>query len=616
MGKYIDKGNDGFASIRNSNFVDKSRLIAQVNSVLMTDNRFLCVTRARRFGKSVAVKMLNAYYDRSCHSRELFSGLQICGDKDFGKHLNHYPVLYLDMTDFVTKYSGDPMLLDKMKRDISYELLSLYEGITSKPDDDLMDILVNIVDRTGEKFICLIDEWDALCREGQTALMDQYVDFLRRLFKGSKTEYVFACAYLTGILPIKRYNTQSALNNFEEYTMLSPAQLAPYFGFTESEVASLCVSTGVDAKEMKRWYDGYEIGGEKAIYNPYAVMRALKRRSFESYWASTNTFESLRQYITMNFDGLKDDVISLLSDVPVKVNSLRFSNDMHRIECKDDVLTLLCHLGYLSYNSLTKCASIPNYEVRQEFEAAVADTGWAEVMAALQQSEHLMECVLEGESDKVAALVEQVHQQNTSLLKYNNENALACVLSLAFYTTRARYQMIRELPSGKGFADIVLLPLRGVDAPAIVLELKWNQTADTAIAQIKRQEYAGALSAFAGRVLLVGINYDKKTKKHECRIERWENGMSNHPQTTHKLSRTTHKPLTSQQTAVMHLLANGEKSILELMEAAGYKDKRSFRLSVLNSLIANGLVTMTHPENSNHRGQRYRLTDTGRKEIE
>ncbi len=522
MGKYINKGNDGFASIRNSNFVDKSMLIAQVNSVLMTDSRFLCVTRARRFGKSVAVKMLNAYYDRSCDSRELFEGLQICGDKDFGKHLNRYPVLYLDMTDFVTKYAGDPRLLDKMKRDIRDELLSLYEGIPTKEDDDLMDLLVNIVDRTGEKFICLIDEWDALCREGQTQLMDEYVDLLRRLFKGSKTEYVFACAYLTGILPIKRYNTQSALNNFEEYTMLSPAQLAPYFGFTEEEVASLCTGTGIDAREMKRWYDGYEIGGEKAIYNPYAVMRAIKRGSFESYWASTNTFESLRQYITMNFDGLKDDVVSLLSDVPVKVNSLRFSNDMHRVECKDDVLTLLCHLGYLSYNSITKCASIPNYEVRQEFEAAVADTGWAEVMTALQQSEQLMECVLEGEADEVAALVGQVHQQNTSVLRYNNENALACVLSLAFYTARNRYQMVRELPSGKGFADIVLLPLRGVDAPAILLELKWNQSADAAIAQIKRQEYAGALSGFSGEILLVGVNYSKKTKRHECRIEKLE----------------------------------------------------------------------------------------------
>lgn len=522
MGKYINKGNDGFASIRNSNFVDKSMLIAQVNSVLMTDSRFLCVTRARRFGKSVAVKMLNAYYDRSCDSRELFEGLQICGDKDFGKHLNRYPVLYLDMTDFVTKYAGDPRLLDKMKRDIRDELLSLYEGIPTKEDDDLMDLLVNIVDRTGEKFICLIDEWDALCREGQTQLMDEYVDLLRRLFKGSKTEYVFACAYLTGILPIKRYNTQSALNNFEEYTMLSPAQLAPYFGFTEEEVASLCTGTGIDAREMKRWYDGYEIGGEKAIYNPYAVMRALKRGSFESYWASTNTFESLRQYITMNFDGLKDDVVSLLSDVPVKVNSLRFSNDMHRVECKDDVLTLLCHLGYLSYNSITKCASIPNYEVRQEFEAAVADTGWAEVMTALQQSEHLLECVLEGEADEVAALVEQVHQQNTSVLRYNNENALACVLSLAFYTARNRYQMVRELPSGKGFADIVLIPHPGIRKPALVLELKWDKSAQSAINQIKEKNYTSSLADYAGEIILVGINYSKKTKRHECRIERWE----------------------------------------------------------------------------------------------
>ena len=609
MGKYVNKGNDGFASIRNSNFVDKSMLIAQVNSVLMTDNRFLCVTRARRFGKSVAVKMLNAYYDRSCDSRELFCGLQICEDKDFGKHLNRYPVLYLDMTDFVTKYAGDPRLLDKMKRDIRDELLSLYEGIPTKADDDLMDLLVNIVDRTGEKFICLIDEWDALCREGQAQLMDEYVDLLRRLFKGSKTEYVFACAYLTGILPIKRYNTQSALNNFEEYTMLSPAQLAPYFGFTEEEVASLCTGTGIDAKEMKRWYDGYEIGGERAIYNPYAVMRAIKRGSFESYWASTNTFESLRQYITMNFDGLKADVVSLLNDVPVKVNSLRFSNDMHRVECKDDVLTLLCHLGYLSYNSVTKCASIPNYEVRQEFEAAVADTGWAEVMVALQQSEQLMEYVLEGEADEVAALVEQVHQQNTSVLKYNNENALACVLSLAFYTARNRYQMVRELPSGKGFADIVLLPLRGVDAPAIVLELKWNRSADTAIAQIKRQEYAGSLSGFAGEVLLVGISYNKKTKRHECRIERWGESLS---LSLSKRELVTKLSLSSVQVGL--LVESLRKPVLakELRSLLGFKDPTYFKRNVIDVLSRDGLIAMTKPDKPTSPNQKYYLTEKGK----
>ena len=386
-------------------------------------------------------------------------------------------------------------------------------------NDDLMDLLVNIVNQTGKKFVCLIDEWDALCREGYETLMDEYVDFLRRLFKGSKTEYVFACVYMTGILPIKRYNTQSALNNFEEYTMLSPAQLAPYFGFTEKEVACLCQDAGMDARQMKLWYDGYELGSEKAIYNPFAVMRALKRKSFASYWASTNTFESLIQYITMNFDGLKDDVVSLLNDIPVKVNSLRFSNDMHKIDCKDDVLTLLCHLGYLSFNTETKCANIPNYEVRQEFETAIAYSGWSEVNKALKQSDYLLSCVLNGDADIVASCVDKVHEQNTSLLQYNDENSLACVLSLAFYTARSRYSIIRELPTGRGFADIVLVPHKNIDLPAIVLELKFNQDADTAIRQIQQKNYGDALKSYFGDIVLVGINYDRSTKKHSCVIE-------------------------------------------------------------------------------------------------
>ncbi len=520
MGNYINKGNDGFASLRKSNFVDKSMLIAEVNSVMMTESRFLCVTRARRFGKSVAVKMLNAYYDKSCDSSDLFEGLAICKNEDYGKHLNHYPVLYLDMTDFVTKYGRDEHLVEYIKRDICEELLGVYEGVTMKPNDDIMDLLVSIVNHTGEKFVCLIDEWDALCREGQEKQMDEYVDLLRRLFKGSMTEYVFACSYMTGILPIKRYNTQSALNNFDEYTMLSPAQLAPYFGFTEQEVAQLCDEGKMDAYEMKRWYDGYELGAEKAMYNPYAVMRALRRKSYESYWTSTNTFESLKRYITMNFDGLKDDIVHALNGVSVPVNALRFSNDMHKVESKDDVLTLLCHLGYLSYDSHTRSACIPNYEVRQEFETAVADTSWVEVTSALQQSERLMACLLNGEADEVAAHVAEVHEQNTSILKYNDENSLACVLSLAFYTARNRYEMIRELPAGKGFADMVLLPYRHVDAPAVVLELKWDKSTDSAIGQIKRQGYCKSLARYAGEVILVGINYDKQTKVHSCRIER------------------------------------------------------------------------------------------------
>ena len=271
-----------------------------------------------------------------------------------------------------------------MKHDISEELLSYFDGVYVADNDDLMDILVKIVDKTGKKFVCLIDEWDAFCREGMEKAVDEYVELLRRLFKGSKSEYVFSLVYITGILPIKRYNTQSALNNFEEYTMLSPAQLAPYFGFTETEVRVLCERNGMDVLEMKHWYDGYQLGNVKSIYNPYAVMRALKRKIFESYWVSTNTFDDLKRYITMNFDGLRDDIVMALNDVPVMVNSLKFSNDMHKVGSKDDVLTLLCHLGYLSYNRDSKTAVIPNYEVRQEFETAVADTDWREVTDALK----------------------------------------------------------------------------------------------------------------------------------------------------------------------------------------------------------------------------------------
>jgi len=345
-------------------------------------------------------------------------------------------------------------------------------------------------------------------------------NLLRALFKTPNTARVFVGVYMTGILPIKRYNTQSALNNFEEYTMLSPAQLAGYFGFTEQEVQILCEKYHADVEQMKTWYDGYQLGTEKSIYNPYAVIKAVKRGTFENYWTSTNLFESLRQYITMNFDGLKDAVVRLIAGEAVPMNALRFSNDMYVVQSKDDVLTVLCHLGYLTYDRETRCARIPNYEVRQEFEASLQDTGWLEVLRAVNNSENLLKAVMRGEEKVVAEAVDKVHEENTSVLQYNDENALASVLSLAFYSARGWYTMIRELPAGLGFADIVLLPKKGMNRPAMVLELKWNQSVDSAIRQIKEKRYAGVLTDFADEVLLVGINYSKKTKKHECVIEK------------------------------------------------------------------------------------------------
>ncbi|MBQ0058201.1 MAG: AAA family ATPase [Bacteroidales bacterium] len=595
MSKYVDVGNAGFSSIINTGFVDKSMLIKSVNEALYTENRFMCVTRARRFGKSVAIKMLNAYYDRSCDSSVLFKNLQIKNNADFSNRLNKYPVIYLDMTEFITKYRNEKNLVHLMQNDISNDIIAVYKDLELKGNDDLMDLLTHIVDHTGQPFICLIDEWDALCRESNESLMDEYVDFLRRLFKCSKSDSVFAAVYMTGILPIKRYNTQSALNNFEEFTMLSPADLSTYFGFTEPEVRTLCEKHGMDTEQMKLWYDGYKMGDTGSIYNPYAVMRALKRGRFENYWTNTNTFEGLKRYITMNYDGLKDAVVSLLADIPVSISTLRFSNDMNRVDSKDDVLTLLCHLGYLSYDWGQNQVSIPNYEVHNEFEAAIADSGWSSVAKALHQSDELLGHVLMCENKHVATAIDEIHEANTSIINYNNENALACVLTLAFYTARNKYHIVRELPSGRGFADIVLIPRRGIEAPAIVLELKYNKSAETAISQIKQQRYVSSLSDFAGTILLVGINYDKKSKVHTCLIEEWTKsntnlGKSNTKGNTNLGKSNTIDILTDRQQQVIDYCKNESHSANEIFLHLGIGKQAKHYKTYIKDLVSKGLL--------------------------
>ncbi len=521
MANIINIGNDGFASARRSEYVDKSGLIGFVNRTLCSEDKFICVTRARRFGKSMAAKMLNAYYDQSCSSNHLFRDLKIADDPTYLTHLNKYPVIYLDMTFFTTNCKTLENLVEWMESWIKDDLRNVFPKAPLKKDLPLISYLLVLVEQIGKQFIMIIDEWDAICREAaeKPELMRRYVDWLRSLFKGSSTDRVFAGVYMTGILPIKQYDTQSALNNFTHYSLLDPEPLQGYFGFTEEEVQALCSKTGLDYQMLEQWYDGYEVGGQR-IFNPNSVMKALKKRTFSNYWMQTGAYEGLKRFITMNYDGLRDAVVLLLAGVPVKVESLRFSGDLREVDGRDTVLTALVHLGYLTYNRDTQTVRIPNYEVRKEFEDVIRDGNWAFVADAINRSELLMQDTLDGNESAVASAIEKVHQDNTSVLKYNDENALSCVLSLAFYTARNRFQMIRELPSGKGFADIVLLPHRNVNAPAVVLELKWNGSADTAIAQIKRQEYAGALSGFAGEILLVGISYNKKTKKHECKIER------------------------------------------------------------------------------------------------
>ena len=521
MGTYINIGNVGFQRVRNSEYVDKSGLIAIVNSTLFTERSFSCVTRSRRFGKSVAAKMLCAYYDHTCDSRELFADLEIASDPSFEKHLNKYPVIFLDLTNFTTRFKDDS-IMEHVQKELKADVHETYPNIPVKDDDDLMAYLIRITEFTKQPFIFIIDEWDAICREfkDSTHAMDDFVNWLRRMFKGSNSPQVFAGVYMTGILPIKKYSTQSALNNFIEYSMVEPVDMAPFFGFTKNEVKALAEKHRMDIDELEKWYDGYQIGDELSIFNPNSVMQALRSRRCRSFWATTGAYDAVAHYIQMNYEGLKDDVIKMLAGERCKVNPTKFQNDMSIIRSKDDVFTVLIHLGYLSYDWRKSECYIPNKEVAGEMVNAVEANNWTNIVKAVETSEQLLQATLHGDEEAVARGVDAAHDENTSILSYYDENSLACVLSIAYYYASNDYIIHREMATGKGFADLVLIPRKNVDSPAIVIELKYDKAVDTAIAQIKRMQYPAKVAQYADRLLLVGITYDRGTKEHRCCIEK------------------------------------------------------------------------------------------------
>ena len=527
MGIYINKGNSDFRDIVAHEYVDKTSLIRYINATLNSESRYSCVTRCRRFGKSMAAKMLCAYYDKSCDSRELFRGLKAEKDDSFGTYLNKYYVISIDMTDFTTKYRGEKDIVNLIQHEVMDEVLDVFPDVKVKERDDLMNILYRISETTGERFFMIIDEWDAILREmgSDDCITTSYVDLLRRLFKGSGSNKVFSGAYLTGILPIKKHNTESALNNFCEYSMIDPAFLASCYGFTKDEVKMLAERHNASMDDLTMWYDGYNIGREKSIYNPFSVIKALQRGVCKSYWTTTGAYDSVITYIQMNYDGLKDDIIRMLAGEHVYVDTTEFRNDMRVVRSKNDVLTVLIHLGYLAYDGDEQECFIPNKEVANEMNNAIKATTWEPLVKTIQNSKYLLEATIAGNEQAVAKGIDQAHDEHTSILSYNDENSLACVLSVAYIWAKNEYIIHREYATGKGYADLVMIPRRNVSKPALVIELKCNHSADTAINQIKRKEYPSKIAEYTGDILLVGINYDKEQKLHTCKIEKEKMGI-------------------------------------------------------------------------------------------
>lgn len=518
MGIYLNPEGIDFNEALNSEiYVDKSELIKYTNNVLRTKQKYICVSRPRRFGKSMAAEMLTAYYTRGCDSKEMFSELKISESETFEKHLNQYNVIHINMVNFMNKGSISESL-DYLSRRILHELKKEYSDVECFDWSDLISVLNEVFDAKKIPFVFIIDEWDCIFRVHKSDENSQtkYLNFLRNLLKDQS--YV-ALAYMTGILPIKKYGEHSAINAFYEYSMTNAEPISEFTGFTESEVKILCDKYGKSFEEMKRWYDGYNLNGI-SIYNPKSVVESILRGQFNNYWTSTETYEALKVYIEMNFDGLKDTIIELIAGRKVIIDTTTFTNDMVTFETKDDILTLLVHLGYLTYDFYTKEVSIPNYEISEQFASTIKIMGWSEVASSLKQSDELLKATLNCDEEKVAELIDKAHSDNTSILKYNDENSLSCVISLAYYSARKTYTIERELPAGKGYADLVFKPRKNNSNPAMIVELKYDKSAEGAIEQIKKKQYADCLKDYSGEILLVGINYDKDDKKHTCKIEK------------------------------------------------------------------------------------------------
>ena len=544
MGKYLNPGGVKFKRALDSEiYVDKTGMISYINSVVNTEQCYVSVSRPRRFGKSMAANMLAAYYGRG-DSRQLFEGRKIAEQENWDRYLNRFDVVKVVMTDFIKGNKEPAETLPKLQKLVVRDLQKQYPEVDYYDPEDLIQSMSDVYEETGIPFVIIIDEWDVVFRarkedkEGQKL----YLDFLRDWLKDQ--DYV-ALAYMTGILPIKKYGQHSALNMFREFSIITPMQLAPYTGFTEEEVKELCREYNESYEDISRWYDGYVVSTsipvemreknrrgdyqekDMAIYSPLSVIEAISTGVIQNYWNKTETYEALAEYIRMNYDGLKDAVALLMDGGRVKVNISKYQNDMTSFSSSNDVLVMLIHLGYLGYDTDAKEVFIPNCELLDEFKNSTESSEWVDTFTSFKKSQELLKATWECQEERVAELLEWFHDMAENKT-YNSEAALSYAVQMAYYAAQKYYTTIQEMDSGKGYTDLVYLPSpRYPDKPALLIELKYNQTAQTAADQIRERNYPQNLAHYRDNLLLVSINYDREAsntsaefKRHSCRIEK------------------------------------------------------------------------------------------------
>lgn len=494
-------------------FVDKSAMIEKVNERIKTKNRFLCITKPRRFGKTSALNMLGAYYGKGYPSKEIFDKLNISRSRSYEAHLNKYNVISFSLNELSGRGNTYEDYIGRFRAILENDIREAYPEFADKEFGSLSDLLT----ATGDEFIFIIDEWDYifshdLYQENQS----DFLEFLRNLLKDKP--YV-ALAYMTGVLPIKKYSTGSALNMFKEYTMLNDSCFEEYFGFTEEEVGMLCDRQSKLALiEISEWYNGYTTMDGTKIYNPRSVVCALEDGCCRSYWTRTGKMDEVLFFLKYDIGEVRDDVVKMVNHMSVRAEIKReYAAGQGSPANKKEIYSAMIIYGLLSYHEGELC--IPNKELMIEFENALEDDDFGYVAELVRNSAEVLNATLDKQEETVVSYLHNIHNSEIPVLKYNDENSLSCVVTLAYLSARNKYKVEREEKSGKGFADFIFYP-RKKNLPGIIIELKADSTPEAAIMQIREREYCEKLKKEdIENILLVGISYDTVKKVHQCRIE-------------------------------------------------------------------------------------------------
>ncbi len=521
MSFYLNQNNGKFLSYYNDEvFIDKSMMINVINKNFNKETfKYMCVTRPRRFGKTMALSMLNAYYSKGCNSKEIFEKLNISKDSTYLDHLNKHNVIWLDMANIYTSIRDKNDFLIELETNLLDDLSEAFPNILKKIDNSIGKAILRINSKLNEKFIFLIDEWDVIFREQEdnTKLCNQYIDFLRNLFKSSNVSNCIDLVYMTGILPIKRYRSESALNMFREYNMIDPRGLELYFGFTEEETKGLCSEYNMNFDEIKSWYDGYKLNGID-IYNPKSVVEAIITRKCKDCWVNTSARESIMDYMNYDNGALKDLIVKMIAGEEIDVDVRKFDNDLTKIDSSDAALTVLIHLGYLAYDEDRGKCYIPNHEIKEEFIISIDKLKWNNIYNPISSSKDLLEKTLEGDTKFINETLDKNHNELATIFNKNKEDVLGIIVYISYYNAKKYYEIIKEANTTKGRADLVFKPKDNTHIPFII-ELKADDSAENAIKQINNKEYIEVLGDYHGKVMLVGINYDSKLLKHDTKIK-------------------------------------------------------------------------------------------------